>query len=97
MTIADVTALPQNQQVNGQAFTTRAYQDFQLRQMEELLTQYGKIGEVWIDIPSVLPRDFREILYREMTQWQPDTVVIMNGGGVFLADRCHHLGAGVSE
>jgi len=81
MTIADVTALPQNQQVNGQAFTTRAYQDFQLRQMEELLTQYGKIGEVWIDIPSVLPSDFRAVLYREMTQWQPDTVVIMNGGG----------------
>jgi alpha-L-fucosidase len=81
LTVADTSAFPQDQQVNGQAFTTRAYQDFQLRQMEELLTKYGNIGEIWIDIPSVLPRDFRTVLYQQMAQWQPDAVIIMNGGG----------------
>ena len=30
------------------------YQDFQFAQIEELLTQYGPIGEVWIDIPNLL-------------------------------------------
>jgi alpha-L-fucosidase len=45
---------------DGAYFTTRAYQDFQTAQLEELLTEYGKIAEVWIDIPQALPRDYRE-------------------------------------
>lgn len=62
------------------AFTTRVYQDFQLAQLEELLTQYGKIGEVWIDIPRVLPRDFRQTLYHRIAALQPDAVILMNNG-----------------
>ena len=34
-----------------------------MAQVEELLTRYGPIGEVWIDIPRLLPRDFRQALY----------------------------------
>lgn len=63
-----------------QAYTTRAYQDFQAAQVEELLTQYGRIGEVWIDIPNVLPRGFRHELYRRIAELQPDAVILMNNG-----------------
>lgn len=62
------------------SFTTRAYQEFQTAQLEELLTGYGDIGEVWIDIPSVLPRCYRQELYNQITVWQPETVIMMNNG-----------------
>ncbi len=62
------------------AYTTRAYQDFQMRQVEELLTQYGRIGEVWIDIPGVLPRGFRNRLYDRIAALQPDAVIMANSG-----------------
>ncbi|MCX6970328.1 MAG: hypothetical protein NTV93_09270 [Verrucomicrobia bacterium] len=54
------------------AFTTREYQDFQSAQIEELLTHYGKVGEVWIDIPTVLPRFYRQELYHQISSLQPD-------------------------
>lgn len=87
MTPTDVYKLPQDQQAQGphawseQAFTTRAYQDFQARQLEELCTQYGPIAEIWIDIPGVLPRAFRNDLYRRLATWQPDAAIMMNSGG----------------
>lgn len=62
------------------AYTTRRYQEFQTAQLEELLTQYGKIGEVWIDIPHVLPRGYRHELYDHIARWQPETVILMNHG-----------------
>jgi alpha-L-fucosidase len=62
------------------AFTTREYQDFQTRQIRELLTRYGKIGEVWVDIPTVLPRGYRSELYNEIASLQPDAVIMMNNG-----------------
>ncbi len=63
-----------------EAFTTRVYQDFQTAQLEELLTGYGKIAQVWIDIPIVLPCDYRSDLYHQIAAWQPDTVITMNHG-----------------
>ena len=62
------------------AFVTREYEDFQLAQLRELLTGYGMVGEVWIDIPSVLSRDYRNRLYRQIAQWQPQTIIMMNHG-----------------
>jgi alpha-L-fucosidase len=62
------------------AYTTRAYMDFQSAQIQELLTQYGRIGEVWIDIPSVLPRFYRQELYKQIAGFQPDAVIMMNNG-----------------
>lgn len=63
-----------------QAFTTRAYQEFQSAQIHELLSQYGPWGEVWIDIPHVLGRGYRTELYSQIAQWQPDAVIVMNSG-----------------
>ncbi|MFN6093632.1 MAG: alpha-L-fucosidase [Verrucomicrobiota bacterium] len=65
---------------NLHAFTTREYQDFQTAQLEELLTSYGKVAEVWIDIPSMLPRCYREDLYRNIATWQPEAVIMNNNG-----------------
>lgn len=62
------------------AFTTREYQDFQTAQIEELLTGYGKVAEVWIDIPVVLPRFYRQELYNQISSLQPEAVVMMNNG-----------------
>ncbi len=62
------------------SFTSKEYQDFQSAQVEELLTQYGKIGEVWIDIPAVLPRCYRQELYGQISSLQPDAVIMMNSG-----------------
>lgn len=87
MTPTDVYRLPRDEQLQGphgwaaQAFTTRAYQDFVWRQIEELMTRYGPIAELWIDIPGVLPRGFRNDLYRQVAAWQPDTAVLMNAAG----------------
>jgi len=62
------------------SFTTRAYMDFQSAQIEELLTQYGPVGEVWIDIPWVLPRFYRQELYQQIAGLQPHAVIMMNNG-----------------
>ena len=64
----------------NEAYTTRAYQDFQSAQIRELLTQYGPVGELWIDIPKVLPRCYREELYHEIASLQPAVVIMMNNG-----------------
>lgn len=63
---------------SGCAYTTRAYQDFQSAQLEELLTRYGEIGEVWIDISTALPHDYRNTLYARIAEQQPETVILMN-------------------
>jgi len=62
------------------AFTTRAYMDFQSAQIQELLTQYGNVGEVWIDIPCVLSRFYRQELYGQIAKLQPQAVIMMNNG-----------------
>jgi alpha-L-fucosidase len=62
------------------AFTTEAYREFQWKQIEELLTQYGRIGEVWVDIPKVLPRDYRHRLYNRIAELQPEAIIMMNNG-----------------
>ncbi len=63
-----------------QAYTTAAYRDFQWKQLDELASQYGKIAEWWIDIPGVLPRDYRNDLYHFLAEKHPDSLVVMNHG-----------------
>lgn len=63
-----------------QAYTTEAYRDFQHKQIEELLTGYGPLEEVWIDIPSVLGGDGRRAQYAQIATLQPDAVIMMNTG-----------------
>lgn len=62
------------------AFTTQAYRDFQAAQIEELLTQFGPIYEVWIDIPRVLGHDGRRKQYEQIVALQPDAYIMMNHG-----------------
>jgi len=62
------------------AFTTSDYRDFQLAQVEELLTQFGPVVEVWIDIPGILGHDGRRKQYDQITRLQPEAVVMMNQG-----------------
>jgi alpha-L-fucosidase len=62
------------------AFTTSAYREFQLKQVEELLTQYGPWGEVWIDIPGVLGADGRRVQYNQIARLAPNAVIMMNSG-----------------
>lgn len=59
-------------------YTTSLYQDFQTAQVTELLTQYGPIGEVWIDIPQLLGRGYRTYLYGVIAKLQPEAVIMMN-------------------
>lgn len=62
------------------AYTTQAYRDFQQKQIEELLTQYGPIEEVWVDIPGLLGGDGRRVQYAQIATLQPDAVIMMNAG-----------------
>lgn len=61
-------------------FTTSRYQTFQTAQITELLTQYGPIAEMWVDIPGVLGRGYRTFLYQHIASLQPDAVIMMNSG-----------------
>lgn len=65
---------------SGNAFTTQKYRDFQLAQTEELLTQYGKIAEVWIDIPGILGQEGKQVQYDHIVSLQPDAVIMLNNG-----------------
>ena len=62
------------------SYTTGEYRDFQTAQIEELLTRYGDLFEVWIDIPKFLPRDFRDFLYNRIAELQPQAVIVANAG-----------------
>jgi alpha-L-fucosidase len=84
-TYSDMTA--DKKPGNLHAFTTREYQDFQTAQIEELLTNYGKVVEVWIDIPVVLPRFYRQELYNQISNLQPGAVIMMNNG---ISDGSHY-------
>ena len=57
-----------------------ALSDFQTAQVTELLTQFGPIAEMWIDIPGVLGRGYRTFLYQHIAALQPQTVIMMNSG-----------------
>lgn len=61
-------------------FTTSLYQSFQTAQVTELLTDYGAIAEMWIDIPGLLGRGYRTFLYNHIAALQPKTIIMMNSG-----------------
>ncbi len=62
------------------AYTTQEYRDFQTAQMEELLTQFGGLETVWVDIPGILGADGRRKQYEQIARLQPDALVTMNHG-----------------
>jgi len=61
-------------------FTTSIYQNFQTAQITELLTQFGPLAEMWVDIPGVLGRGYRTFLYDHIATLQPQTFIMMNNG-----------------
>jgi alpha-L-fucosidase len=67
-------------EAGGVPFTTSLYQTFQTAQITDLVTQYGPIAEMWIDIPGILGRGYRTFLYHYIGQLQPDALVMMNNG-----------------
>lgn len=62
------------------AFTTPAANDFFKQQITELLQNYGSLFELWIDIPGVVGRPFRQELYEHAAALQPEMVIMMNNG-----------------
>lgn len=56
------------------------YQTFQTAQITELLTQYGPIAQMWIDIPNALGRGYRTFLYDHIAKLQPEVAIMMNRG-----------------
>lgn len=74
----DINGFPRDQVDKLPFYTTSLYQAFQTAQIEELLTQYGPIAEVWIDIPGLLGPGYRSFLYQHIAKLQPQAVVMMN-------------------
>ncbi len=60
-------------------YVTREYMDLTLSQLDELLTWYGPIEEVWFDGPHKYQITGRRELTEFIAARQPDTVVAMNG------------------
>lgn len=61
----------------------QAYLDFEMVQLEELLTNYGKVDILWfdcLDSPQYLWGDFPEESFKKIRQWQPDIVINDRGG-----------------
>ncbi len=61
-------------------FTTRAYEDFQQAQLEELVLRYGAPMEWWIDIPFSLSRGYRRHLYHRLAEISPEAITMFNTG-----------------
>jgi alpha-L-fucosidase len=76
----DMNYFPGDQQDGFAPYTTSLYQNFQTAQITELLTRYGEITELWIDIPGLLGKGYRTYLYQYVTQLQPRMIVMMNCG-----------------
>lgn len=61
-------------------FVTQRYLDFQWAQIDELMDDYGPITEWWLDIPTLLPYDYRSQLYAHIAERQPESVIACNHG-----------------
>ncbi|HSA97001.1 MAG TPA: alpha-L-fucosidase, partial [Acidobacteriota bacterium] len=67
--------------VNQWARTPEAYEAFCRGQIEELLTGYGPIAELWLDIPWDMGPDTKGVLarlYGKIKSLQPDCLVLLN-------------------
>jgi len=62
------------------SFVTERYLEFQWAQITELMDTYGPVAEWWLDIPHLLPRDYRQRLYNHIAGRQPDTLIVYNHG-----------------
>jgi len=63
-----------------QAYTTQAYREFQLLQIDELLSRYKQLVEFWVDVPTVLGYEGRKVQYQQIADALPDTPIMGNNG-----------------
>ncbi|MCO5239598.1 MAG: alpha-L-fucosidase [Chitinophagaceae bacterium] len=77
---AFIRSFPKTQEEDLPPYTTSVYQTFMTAQLKELLTQYGTIDEVWIDLPGELGWGYRTFLYNYIAALQPQTFIAMNKG-----------------
>ena len=75
-----MATFPKTQEEDLPPYTTSVYHNFMTAQITELLTKYGPITELWIDIPGELGWGYRTFLYNYIAELQPETVIIMNSG-----------------
>jgi alpha-L-fucosidase len=79
-----VAPMPQERWIpapnKSSAYVTQAYLDFQWAQITELMDSYGPVMEWWIDIPHLLPRDYRNRLYQHISDRQPEALILFNHG-----------------
>jgi alpha-L-fucosidase len=71
--------------VNQWARTPKDYESFCRGQIEELLTGYGPIAEIWLDIPWDMGPGTDQVLarlYARIKSLQPDCLVLLNQGFV---------------
>jgi len=61
-------------------YMTSLSQNFMTAQMDELLTDYGKIDYVFIDIPSMMGIAYRTFLYDRIARKWPETFIEINNG-----------------
>jgi alpha-L-fucosidase len=73
-------SFPKTQEEDLPPYTTSVYQTFMTAQITELLTKYGPVAEIWIDVPGELGRGYRTFLYNYMSELQPETYIMMNKG-----------------
>jgi alpha-L-fucosidase len=67
--------------VNQWARTPKDYETFCRGQIEELLTGYGPIAEIWLDIPWDMGPDTDQVLarlYAHIKSLQPECLVLLN-------------------
>jgi alpha-L-fucosidase len=71
--------------VNQPSLSPEEYEAFCSGQLEELLTDYGPIAELWLDIPWDMGPDTDRVLariYNRIKSIQPDCLVLLNQGFV---------------
>jgi alpha-L-fucosidase len=70
---------------NQKIFNPDEYEKFSTGQIGELLTDYGPISELWLDIPWDMGPDTDKVLgriYNKIKLLQPDCLVLLNQGFV---------------
>lgn len=60
-------------------WVTREFLDLVKGQLTELLTNYGEIGQVWLDGPGMYGSQGRHEIYDHIAALQPNAVISMNG------------------
>ncbi len=64
----------------GLGYVTPRYEEFQTRQITELVTRHPHLGELWIDIPSMLDRGYKDELYTHVAALAPQCKILLNRG-----------------